>query len=439
MILESENKENELGPWSLFLFSIPSILSSMLEPITGTVDTALIGRLNTTWLAALAIGAILLSSFTWMFNFLVHASTQGISDAFAKKDMNMVVERIKISTLTALGIGLITAFLLFIFRDYLYTMGGASDELRPFVDEYFSWRLLGHPSVLLFITLNSLIRGLGKVQYSFYIIIFTTFTNVLLSWMFLHPFAMGLKGVALGSVIANTLGFLLCAIVLLKNNEIRKRITSVQIGKSNWLYFGKNSLDLFGRSFTLTACFFLTTRLASYLGVVPLASHQVMLELWLFSSFFIDGVAITANIKGAKFLAQKNKDALILLTRNLLLISLVIGVSFTFSFWFGKSYILSLFTKDLSVLDQINKVWWLVALSQIPAAIAYIYDGLLFGFGQFRYLRKQMIFAFLFGFMPLAIYAHNTQSLTFVWASLIGLALYRVGMGYFGTRKVIIG
>ena len=61
----------DLGLKSLLLFSIPSIVSSMLEPLTATVDTALVGQLNTKWLAALAIATVIFSSFTWMFNFLI--------------------------------------------------------------------------------------------------------------------------------------------------------------------------------------------------------------------------------------------------------------------------------------------------------------------------------------------------------------------------------
>ena len=70
-------------------------------------------------------------------------------------------------------------------------------------------------------------------------------------------------------------------------------------GLSPWLHFGKNSWDVFGRSFVLTSVFFLSTRMAAKASTVQLAAHQILLQLWLFSSFFTDGVAMTGTILGA--------------------------------------------------------------------------------------------------------------------------------------------
>ena len=64
---------------TLVRLSLPVLISLAAEPITGAVDTAFVARLGAPPLAALGVGATLLSGIFWIFNFLVltiRAATQ---------------------------------------------------------------------------------------------------------------------------------------------------------------------------------------------------------------------------------------------------------------------------------------------------------------------------------------------------------------------------
>lgn len=426
-----------LGLKSLLLFSIPSIVSSMLEPLTATVDTALVGRLNTEWLAALAVATIIFSSFTWMFNFLIHASTQAVSEAFGSGDWKKVTSKIKVSLGFATVVGVGSTLLLYFIRHQLYSFAGATEEIIVFVEIYFLIRLIGHPFTLLYTTLISVLRGLTRVNVSLYLIALSTSLNVALSWLFLYKFDMGLQGVAWGSVIANVVGVVVALIVLVLVKEVRQNFFKSRVDTSHILHFGKNSFDLFGRSFTLTLSFFLCTKIAASLGTISLAAHQIMLQVWLFSSFFIDGVALTGNILGANFLAKGEIVKLRILSIRLLILGSLIGLAFSIIYFYTESQILALFTKDLLVIEVVTPIWWLLALSQFLASIAYVYDGILFGLGQFSYLRKHMIVAFVMVFLPVSMITLHKNDLIYLWTALSLLAVYRLFMGHFGVKKVI--
>ncbi len=417
----------------LFLFSLPSILSSLLEPLSGTIDTAFVGQISTVWLGGMALAVTLLSSFTWMFNFLVHASTQAV----ASSEDSKVCEAIKTSLSVALVVGVITTFLLWAFKEPLFELVGVNETLYEHSNSYYSIRILGHSFTLLYTTTLSLLRGLGRVNISFFMIGLTTALNALLTYLALFVFDLGLEGAAWGTVLSFVLGSLLSFLYLLNDEKVKGKFLSSRVKKSGWFKFGKNSLNIFGRSFTLTTCFFLSTRFAGSFGIKELAAHQILLQLWLFCSFLLDGVAVTGTVLGAKYYAKREIEKVKLIFFRLLMIGGVIGIAFTFIYAFGADFLVGLFTKDDDVIKVIFSFWLLIVLSQITNSFAFVYDGLLFGLEEFGYLRKFMIIGAIFVFLPLAFIAVNTNSLAFLWVGMISLNVFRGFTGFYKIRKEI--
>ena len=167
---EKESGE-DLTLKGLLLFSLPSIASSVLEPLASVVDTAMVGHIETPLVGVLAIATTILSSFTWMFNFLVHASTRNVSHHFAKKEGKALAATIRSGLKVAFLIGLVSALCLYFLRYPLYQLAAMPEELSNGVDKYFSIRLIGHPFLILSVTLLSILRGFGQVNLCFYIVL----------------------------------------------------------------------------------------------------------------------------------------------------------------------------------------------------------------------------------------------------------------------------
>ncbi|WP_372656248.1 MATE family efflux transporter, partial [Halobacteriovorax sp.] len=170
-------------------------------------------------------------------------------------------------------------------------------------------------------------------------------------------------------------------------------------------------------------------------GHIPLASHQILLEFWLFSSFLTDGLALTGNILASRFKAMKSIDNFQIMKKNLLTLSLIFGVGFTFFYMVLKEQLVGVFTNDPEVISVIDSIWPYLAFSQLFLCATYVYDGLLFGLGKFDYVRKHMFLGFLFSFLPFIIYSFYSDQLLWIWLGLIGLGFYRVFIGYFGSRN----
>lgn len=420
---------------TLLWFSIPTILSSVLEPLAGFVDTALVGNRNTTWLASLAVSTIILSSFTWMFNFLVHASTQGVSQAANNEEQ--LGERVRISLIVASVVGIVSSIFVLSFRKFFYSLAGAEAELVPIIEDYFIIRICGHLFTVLYMTFLSIIRGLGHIQLTLLLVSVTTATNLFLSYFLLYIMGWGIEGAAWGTVLANVFGCILCFGWMLSKDDLRKFFSNWNMSSGNWLHFGKNSRELFLRSLFLSSTFFLATRFATEIGIRELAAHQILIQLWLFGSFFLDGIAITGNILGARFLVEGKKEELKLVFSRLLHLGGVIGLAFTIVFFFFETYILDQFTNDTEVINVMKTIWLWIVLTQVINALAFVYDGLLFGLGEFSYLRKHIMIGCVLIFLPIALYSKVTNGLLPIWFGMMGLNVYRVLIGFIRTRKVL--
>jgi len=417
----------------LFFFSLPNIFGSLLEPVTGIVDTALIGNRDTTWLAALSLGVVILSSFTWVFNFLIHTSIQSVSEAYSLGDSNQIHSRVKVAILLSILVGLISSILLYFFSSPVFDFVGAEGELRPLALEYFHIRLVGQPFLIIGGTLISILRGFERVRSCFILIAISTLLNSGLSWIFLEFTDLGLAAVAWGSVIGAFFTAVISFILVLNTKAIVFKSLFIAEVKGEWLSFGKNSFNMFCRSMILTGSFFICTKSAARLGHIPLASHQILLEFWLFSSFFTDGLALTGNILASRFKAINDIESFQSMKKNLLILSLFFGVSFTFFYMVLERQLIGIFTNDPAVISVVKSIWPYLAFSQLFLCATYVYDGLLFGLGRFDYVRKHMFLGFLFSFLPFIIYSFYGDQLIWVWLGLIGLGFYRVFIGYFGS------
>ena len=266
----------------------------------------------------------------------------------------------------------------------------------------------------------------------------TTALNILVTGLLLFVFNWGIEGASYGTVISQVVGFLFSVYFVFREKKLRTLVLGGNLNSSDVkIEFGKDSLALFGRSFVLTSVFFLSTRLAANLGVNALACHQILLQIWLFVSFFVDGVAMTANILGAKFYAKREVEKLKGMFTNLLWLGGIIGGFFLILYLLLPSLVWSLFTFDKKVIELLSHIWPLIVWSQVINCISFVYDGLLFGLGEFKFLRRHMLIGSLVTFLPLGLWSYSNKSLMAIWLGLISLNVYRYISGYLRTKNIV--
>jgi Na+-driven multidrug efflux pump len=189
------------------------------------------------------------------------------------------------------------------------------------------------------------------------------------------------------------------------------------------------------RTLTLNIALILTHKFANIYGTVQAATHAVLLNLWLFSAFFLDAFATAANAMAGRFLGAHDTAAMQRnLDRNL---GLGLGVSIILAL------VLLLFDKTImGMLVDNEKVWSaypmvlpLFALCLPINATAFVLDGVFKGMGKAKFLRNVLFISTFAGFMPVLFIGHfYMPGLKIIWWSIITWMVLRSLIPFFYFR-----
>ncbi len=396
----------------------------MLEPLAGIVDTAFIGHLGPKSLAALGVGVSVFNSFFWVFNFLVHIPMESVARG-AVKGKESSITQARVGLLSSILVGLLSFLFLFSFSESLLRFAGAQPETFNLSREYYFYRVFGQPIVLVYFCLLSILRGIGLSKQSLIPVFLSVGINIFLTFILIFHFDLGVKGAAIGTVTSYLVGLLVTVFLLFKEVGKELFIFRKLPAKDSFFSFSEKSLFLFVRSFCLTGIFFLSTKIAAEIGVYSISAYQIALQFWLFSSFFLDGLAMTGNIETAKLSAAKNSSQFLDFSRQLFSLSFGIGFIFMSVYFLFENQLFSLFTSDELVLENLRLIWPIVLGGQVVNALAFSIDGVYFGLGRHSRLAVMMILNLMFIFLPMAIYGLHQGSLQILLLALLFTSIFR--------------
>lgn len=216
------------NPFPLLVrFAIPLILGTIFQQLYSFADTAIVGRC----ISADALTAVgVTGSLTFMLLGFTTGSAIGfcipIAQSVGAEEQEEINRYFWNGLYLCLFIGLLVgvgAHLLV--RDLLIAMRTPTQLLDMSVD-YLSVILLGLTATVLYNYLGSVLRAFGDAKRPFLFLIFSSILNVLLDFFFILVIPLGVSGVALATVVSQTISVLLCWIWLAKKG------TALQAEKS---------------------------------------------------------------------------------------------------------------------------------------------------------------------------------------------------------------
>ena len=187
----------------ILAFSIPLMLSSILQLLFNAADMVVVGRFaGSTALAAVGANASLINLLTNLFiGFSVGANVMVAQFYGAKKQREMsetVHSAIVLSLVCGfvlLALGLVAA------PEILILMGTPEDVLGQAV-LYIRIYFVGMPVILLYNFGSSILRAVGDTRRPLYYLLAAGVINIILNLLFVIGFGIGVAGVALATVIS---------------------------------------------------------------------------------------------------------------------------------------------------------------------------------------------------------------------------------------------
>lgn len=385
---------------SIWRISWPIILSNLSTPLLGLVDTAVLGHLpNEIHLAAVALGATIVTFIFWTFGFLRMGTSSEVGRLYGegKPAQSLLAQ----SFMLALMLGSVLIACSSYLASYLIQIIPASESIKPFTQEYTSIRLLGSPITLLQYVFIGFFIGRQQTKIILFITLVINLTNIVLSISLVIGLQWGSAGAALASVIAELVGLITSIIWFSKENSL----SSMPFKKSLKQYKKIQALlainiDLFFRTFCLLSVFLAIAILGAIQGNTILSANALLLQLLSLCAYFLDGFAHACETLTAYFRGLNNTPLFWQTFKRSSVWACVFAFALALIFALGQAPILYVMTSIESVFTEANRYYfWLVVLAIVSVA-GYQLDGVFIGLGRMRALRNAMIFCVCLGFAP---------------------------------------
>ena len=195
---------------NMFLFSIPLMLSQLLQVLFNMADVAVVGKFSSAEaLGAVGSTTILVSLFTGFLIGMGSAVNVRVAQHLGARDLKRVSASIRSSFVLCLATGLIITVLCLVSARFMLELLGTKDDLINGSVLYFKIYALGMPALGIFNFGNAVLSASGDTKRPLAYLTAAGILNVILNLFFVIVCKMAADGVALASIISQYLSAVL--------------------------------------------------------------------------------------------------------------------------------------------------------------------------------------------------------------------------------------
>ena len=433
--------EREIRPISqrdLFKVAIPIMIANVSTPLIGVVDTIIIGRVpDPALIGSVAIASLIFTFIYWGFGFLRMGTAGLTAQAAGANDQREIRATLARSALLAIIIGLGLITLQYPISELSFYLINGSARVELLANEYFDIRIWSAPATLTNYVLIGWLIAVGKARHALALQLLLNVSNILLDITFVLGLNMGVKGVALGTLLseysAAVAGII---IVLIVQNRLPGSWSFKGVlAKKQMVRNLTVNADILIRSLALIVVFTWFTASSAAFGDTVLAANAILLHFLTVSAFFLDGIAFATE----KFIGEsvgKNSRRYFSAAAKLTTIwaggiAMLISIGFVI---YGPN-IIDFITVDDSIRETAKEYVIFAALAPLIGVWCFQLDGIFIGATATALMRNSMLISTLLFFITWKI-LEDLDNLG-LWIALLSHFFYRTLTLYLQLPKVI--
>lgn len=409
----------------ILALAVPALGALVAEPLFILADTAIVGHLGTAQLAALSLSSTILMTAVGLCVFLAYATTATVARLLGAGQRPRALQAGVDGIWLGAGLGTVLAATLALAAHPLLRALGAAPDVADLGATYLRWSALGLPGMLVVLASTGVLRGLQDTRTPLVVAVSGAAGNAVLNVALVYGLHLGIAGSGMGTAAAQLgMAVALGAVVVRRARPEGARV----VPRSSGIWANARSgLPLFVRTLSLRAAILLTVAVATSLGDVALAGHQVVMSVWNLVAFALDALAIAAQALIGHSLGAGD----VTVTRRLLRRSLqwgtaagaVLGVVVVGGAWWLAPAFTS--SHDVRVAATVGLV--VCGLLMPLAGVVFVLDGVLIGAGDGPYLAWAGI-ATVVVYLPAAwavsrFAPDGAAGLAWLWAAFAGVFL----------------
>lgn len=370
------------------------ILSNISVPLLGTVDTAVMGHLETPlYLGAVAVGAIIFN-FLFMGLLFLRMGTTGLAaQAYGAHDESQMRAVLAQAALLALALAGLLLLLQRPLGQLALWLIAPDPAVAAHSKVYYAIRIWSAPAALANYALIGWFIGLQDARSALWVMLTINLTNIALDLSFVVGLGMKVDGVALATVFAEYSGLALAFALAVRKLRPFSSVwdRSAILNAAGVLRLLKLNGNIFLRSMALMFAFGFFTAQSARLGPLVLAANAVLMNFQHIMAYALDGFAHAAEALVGKAIGRQDDAGFKTAVRVTLRWSLWVAGGFCAIFLLGGRTLIRLLT-DLPEVRETAFAFlpWLIVTPAV-SVWSFLYDGVYVGATRAREMRDTML------------------------------------------------
>lgn len=222
----------------LILFAFPLLLGNVFQQLYNMVDTWVVGNYvsNEAFSAVGSVGPII-NMLIGFFMGLSSGTGVVISQHYGAKQYEKVRDTVHTAIVMTLLLGIIFTGVGITMTPFMLKMMQTPENVVPESTAYLTIYFSGVIGLMVYNIGAGILRAIGDSQRPFYFLVVSALINTVLDLVFVLVFDMGVKGVALATVIAQCTSAILVIITLMRSDTCVR--LSFRMLKISWGMLGK--------------------------------------------------------------------------------------------------------------------------------------------------------------------------------------------------------
>ncbi|MGB0682521.1 MAG: MATE family efflux transporter [Magnetovibrionaceae bacterium] len=396
------------------------ILSNITVPLTGAVDTGVVGHIDGAEnLAGVAVGALIFSTVYFLFGFLRMSTTGFAAQALGAGDNGEIKATLGRSLVVALCLGCGLILLQVPLLAGSLWIVAPSESAADVAGAYFAIRIWGAPAALVNAAMLGWFFGVGNTTVPLIVQAGLNVSNAVLSLWFVLGLGFGIEGVATATLISEWAALGLWIVFARRHARRFPQEGPLALFKRDRLIgLFRANRDIFLRSAGLNAGFVVFTSLGARQGDLILAANAVLLTFQTFVAYGLDAFAHAAEALAGRAYGAGNRLAF--RAANLIsgLWALCLAVALSLALWFGGPFFISLLTDQPDVRETSMTYLAWSAFMPVVAVWCFQLDGIFIGATRTRAMRDGMALSLVL-FLGAAFTLPNVMGNHGLWAALM--------------------
>ena len=370
---------------------MPAFGALIAEPLYVLADTAVVGHLGTPQLGGLAVASSVLLTGYAVFIFLAYGTTGAVARLIGAGNEREAAHHAVQGMWLALCIAAVLVPAGLLSGGWLVRALGASGELAINAEVYLRISMFGVPALLVTLAGTGYLRGRQDTFTPLVVAVASNVLNLVLELALINGLGFGIGASALATVIAqNAAAAVYVARVV---RAVRKLDVGVRPDGRAISLLGRAGGALLLRTAALRGALTASTAIATRIGPVDVAAHQIAYELWNSLALALDAIAIAGQAIIGKELGAGDADEARAMGRRMLWLGLCAGVVLGSAVLVLHTVLPHVFSSDGRVLALAGFLLVHVAVLQPINGVVFVLDGILIGAGDLRYMAGAMVAA----------------------------------------------